>query len=134
MAPVQTKLLSRCLISLLCFLPTGESKKNIPKLPRRGGPDVPGHPQPCRAHTVNIKDFGAVGDGKACNTAAFKKAIAELAKHEKKGGGMLVVPAGKWLTGPFNLTSHFTLFLEQDAVILASNVSVGLSLIFSKSF
>jgi polygalacturonase len=72
---------------------------------------------------VNIKDFGAVGDGRTCNTAAFKKAIAELAKHEKKGGGMLVVPAGKWLTGPFNLTSHFTLFLEQDAVILASNVS-----------
>lgn len=79
--------------------------------------------QPCRAHTVNLKDFGAVGDGKTSNTAAFKKAVAELTKYEKQGGGMLVVPPGKWLTAPFNLTSHFTLFLEQGAVILASTVS-----------
>ncbi|KAJ8511833.1 hypothetical protein OPV22_002267 [Ensete ventricosum] len=33
---------------------------------------------------------------------------------------MLVVPAGRWLTGPFNLTNHFTLFLDHDAVILAT--------------
>lgn len=64
-----------------------------------------------------------MGDGKTSNTDAFKKAVAELAKFEKQGGGMLVVPPGKWLTAPFNLTSHFTLFLEQDAVILASTVS-----------
>ncbi|KAF8044058.1 hypothetical protein BT93_A2129 [Corymbia citriodora subsp. variegata] len=36
------------------------------------------------------------------------------------GGAQLVVPAGRWLTGSFNLTSHFTLFLEKDATILAS--------------
>ncbi|CAL9135667.1 unnamed protein product [Musa acuminata var. zebrina] len=33
---------------------------------------------------------------------------------------MLVVPAGRWLTGPFNLADHFTLFLDHDAVILAT--------------
>uniref|UniRef100_A0A453J5M0 Uncharacterized protein n=1 Tax=Aegilops tauschii subsp. strangulata TaxID=200361 RepID=A0A453J5M0_AEGTS len=27
-----------------------------------------------------------------------------------------------WLTGPFNLTSHFTLFLHRGAEILASQV------------
>ncbi|VAI10726.1 unnamed protein product [Triticum turgidum subsp. durum] len=32
----------------------------------------------------------------------------------------LVVPEGRWLTGPFNLTSHFTLFLHYGAEILAS--------------
>ncbi|KAJ3689643.1 hypothetical protein LUZ61_018807 [Rhynchospora tenuis] len=111
MAPVlQNKLVILCLLSLLCFLSTAEST--------RKGASVA---KPCRAHTVNIKDFGAVGDGKTSNTDAFKKAVAALSKHEKKGGGMLVVPAGKWLTGPFNLTSHFTLFLDKGAVILASN-------------
>ncbi|KAF9596734.1 hypothetical protein IFM89_012933 [Coptis chinensis] len=32
----------------------------------------------------------------------------------------LIVPRGKWLLGSFNLTSHFTLYLQKDAVILAS--------------
>jgi hypothetical protein len=38
---------------------------------------------------------------------------------------MLYVPARKWLTGPFNLTIHFTLFLRSDAVILASELRAG---------
>ncbi|KAE8733903.1 putative polygalacturonase [Hibiscus syriacus] len=36
------------------------------------------------------------------------------------GGAQLIVPPGKWLTGSFNLTSHFTLFVHKDAVILGS--------------
>ena len=43
----------------------------------------------------------------------------------KRSTSMLYVPAGKWLTGPFNLTSHFTLFLHSDAVILASELRAG---------
>ena len=39
-----------------------------------------------------------------------------------KGGGQLNVPPGRWLTAPFNLTSHMTLFLARDAVILAVQV------------
>ncbi|XP_024015136.1 probable polygalacturonase isoform X2 [Eutrema salsugineum] len=37
-----------------------------------------------------------------------------------KGGAQLYVPPGKWLTGSFSLTSHLTLFLENGAVIVAS--------------
>ncbi|CAN1158654.1 Probable polygalacturonase [Linum perenne] len=74
----------------------------------------------CRKHTALITDFGAVGDGKTLNTKAFRDAIANLTKLAADGGAQLIVPPGKWLTGSFNLTSHFTLFLHKDAVILGS--------------
>lgn len=70
-----------------------------------------------RNWTLSIADFGAVPDGKTSNTAAFKKAVFAISCQS---GGTLVVPPGKWLTGPFNLTSNMTLFLEKDAEILAS--------------
>ncbi|XP_038979446.1 probable polygalacturonase [Phoenix dactylifera] len=73
-----------------------------------------------RAHTASLKDFGAVGDGTTSNTHAFAAAIAHLSRLAADGGAMLVVPPGKWLTGPFNVTSNFTLFLHRDAEILAS--------------
>lgn len=77
----------------------------------------------CRKHTAILTDFGGKGDGKTSNTAAFKTAILHLSKLAPDGGALLIVPPGKWLTGPFNLTSYFTLFLHKDALILASQVS-----------
>ncbi|KAK6936788.1 Glycoside hydrolase, family 28 [Dillenia turbinata] len=74
----------------------------------------------CRKHSAVLTDFGGVGDGKTSNTNAFKSAIEHLSKFSSDGGAQLIVPAGKWLTGSFNLTSHFTLFLDKDAVILGS--------------
>ncbi|XP_048229207.1 probable polygalacturonase [Ricinus communis] len=74
----------------------------------------------CRKHTAFLTDFGGVGDGKTLNTKAFQAAIANLSQYADDGGAELIVPAGKWLTGSFNLTSHFTLFLHRGATILAS--------------
>ncbi|KAL5567916.1 hypothetical protein UlMin_024491 [Ulmus minor] len=74
----------------------------------------------CRKHIAVLTDFGGVGDGKTLNTKAFKDAIDHLSKLSSDGGAKLVVPPGKWLTGSFNLTSHFTLFLDKEAVILAT--------------
>ncbi|KAK2458037.1 putative polygalacturonase [Trifolium repens] len=74
----------------------------------------------CRKHSAVLTDFGAVGDGKTLNTKAFNSAITKLSQYAKDGGALLIVPPGKWLTGSFNLTSHFTLFLQKDAVILGS--------------
>ncbi|XP_026457762.1 probable polygalacturonase [Papaver somniferum] len=74
----------------------------------------------CRKHTASLKDFGGVGDGKTSNTKAFRSAVASLSKFQNDGGSQLFVPPGRWLTGSFNLTSHFTLYLHKDAVILAS--------------
>jgi polygalacturonase len=77
---------------------------------------------------AKITEYGAVGDGKTLNTAAFAKAVADLSERARDGGAALVVPPGKWLTGPFNLTSHFTLYLDEGAEILASQVRIHPSL------
>nr|QDK56824.1 polygalacturonase [Mangifera indica] len=74
----------------------------------------------CRAHSASITDFGGVGDGKTSNTKAFHDAIDQLSRYASDGGAQLYVPAGKWLTGSFNVISHFTLYLHRDAVILGS--------------
>ncbi|XP_057800139.1 probable polygalacturonase isoform X2 [Salvia miltiorrhiza] len=74
----------------------------------------------CRAHGASLTDFGGVGDGTTSNTRAFQAAVDHLGQFAAYGGSMLFVPPGKWLTGSFNLTSHFTLFLHKDAVLLAS--------------
>lgn len=76
----------------------------------------------CRAHSASLTDFGGVGDGTTLNTEAFRSAITHLSQFESDGGSQLFVPPGNWLTGSFNLTSHFTLFLDKDAVLLASQV------------
>ncbi|XP_009597275.1 probable polygalacturonase [Nicotiana tomentosiformis] len=71
-----------------------------------------------RPVAFNLTDFGGVGDGVTLNTAAFERAVLAISKLGKKGGGQLNVPPGYWLTAPFNLTSHMTLFLAEGAVIL----------------
>jgi len=78
----------------------------------------------CRKHSAALTDFGGVGDGKTSNTKAFKTAITNLSQYANDGGAQLIVPPGKWLTGSFNLTSHFTLFLQKGAVILGSQVYI----------
>jgi polygalacturonase len=63
---------------------------------------------------ITISDFGAISDGVADNTLAFKKAIAECSKNK---GAKLIIPAGAYLTGPIHLKSDMELHLEQGAVI-----------------
>ncbi|KAI3843860.1 hypothetical protein MKX03_036956 [Papaver bracteatum] len=81
-----------------------------------------------RPFAFNLTKFGGKGDGVTENTKAFEKAIMEISKLWKKGGGKLNVPPGDWLTAPFNLTSHMTLFLAEGATIL------GIEVIFSFMF
>ncbi|VVB17441.1 unnamed protein product [Arabis nemorensis] len=74
----------------------------------------------CRRHSAVLTEFGAVDDGKTSNTEAFRDAISTLSPMAADGGVQLIVPPGKWLTGSFNLTSHFTLFIQKGATLLAS--------------
>ena len=67
--------------------------------------------------TFNVKEFGAVGDGVARDTAALQKAIDAAASA---GGGVVVFPAGKYLSGSIDLKSHVTLQLDENAVLLGS--------------
>ena len=73
-------------------------------------PSIPGR-------SVSIADFGAVGDGVTLNTQAFEQAIGSLSA---KGGGIVNVPAGIWLTGPIGLQSHIELHLDANAIIVFS--------------
>lgn len=68
---------------------------------------------------VNIKDYGAVGDGQTLCTEAIQKAINDLAK---KGGGHVDVPAGIWLIAPIQLKSGIDLHLEKNAVLQLTEV------------
>jgi len=63
----------------------------------------------------NVMDYGAKANGEFDNSLAFKKAISEC---NAAGGGMVVVPAGKYLTGPIHLKSNVNFHLEEGAEIL----------------
>jgi polygalacturonase len=67
--------------------------------------------------TYNINEFGAIGDGKTLNTAAFAKAIKACTEN---GGGKVIVPNGKYLTGAIHLESNVNLHLDDQAEILFS--------------
>jgi len=64
-----------------------------------------------------LTKHGAVGDGVADCTAAFRDAIAAC---HRAGGGRVVVPEGKFLTGPIHLKSNVELHVVQGATILFS--------------
>jgi hypothetical protein len=81
------------------------------------------HDVPPRKVIMSIVDFGGVGDGKTSNTQSFQRAIRYMQRFQNKGGSQLNIPAGTWLTGSFNLTSDFTLFLHHGAVLLGSQVN-----------
>lgn len=82
----------------------------------------------CRAHGASLTDFGGVGDGKTSNTKVFQTAINHLSQYSSDGGSLLYIPSGRWLTGSFNVTSHFTLYLDKDAVLLGSQVRNSIKL------
>lgn len=69
------------------------------------------------ANEVNLRDFGAVGDGSSLCTEAFRQAIEALSA---KGGGRLTVPQGVWFTGSIVLKSNINLHLDRGAIILFS--------------
>jgi polygalacturonase len=66
---------------------------------------------------LDVRDFGAVGDGRSKDTAAVQQAID--AAH-RRGGGSVHVPAGDWLCGTVRLRSRVTLDLDAGAVLVAS--------------
>jgi polygalacturonase len=70
------------------------------------------------SRNFDVTKFGAVADGKTTNTTAFRDTIAACVKA---GGGRVVVPAGKYLTGPIHLLSGVNLHLEEGAEIIFSD-------------
>ena len=54
----------------------------------------------------NIRDFGAAEGGEKSNTAAIRAAIESASRA---GGGVVIIPEGKWLAGPIQLDSNIEL-------------------------
>lgn len=67
-----------------------------------------------KADTFNILRYGAVADGLALNTESINKAIDACSK---KGGGVVLVPGGLWLTSPVEMKSNVNLHIVRDAVL-----------------
>ncbi|HTD94642.1 MAG TPA: glycoside hydrolase family 28 protein [Chitinophagaceae bacterium] len=65
--------------------------------------------------TLSIVRHGAIPDGYTLNTKSINEAITAL---NKKGGGVVLIPSGLWLTGPVVLRSNINLHLAQGAVLL----------------
>lgn len=64
--------------------------------------------------TFNIRKFGAKADGITLNTQAINKAIIACSA---KGGGVVLVPQGLWLTGPIVLKSNVDLHIDRAALL-----------------
>jgi polygalacturonase len=69
------------------------------------------------AHYHVITDYGAIPDGRANCGGAIAEAIAACARA---GGGTVVVPPGRFLTGPIRFVSHMTLYLAPGAELAFS--------------
>ncbi|HVX65933.1 MAG TPA: glycosyl hydrolase family 28-related protein, partial [Bryobacteraceae bacterium] len=68
--------------------------------------------------TFSVRQYGAAGDGRTLDTAAFNTAIAACAGS---GGGQVLVPAGRYLTGTIVLKSNVTLLLDAGAEIAGTS-------------
>jgi polygalacturonase len=74
--------------------------------------------QESAAPELDARRFGAVGDGRALDTAAINRAI--LAARDA-GGGTVVLPAGDYLCHSIRLCSHLTLRLDPGATLIAAD-------------
>ena len=69
------------------------------------------------AAVLDVKDFGATGDGKTSDTTAIQKAVDTASQS---GGGSVHFPAGQFVTGTILLKDNVTLQLDTNAVLLGS--------------
>lgn len=61
-----------------------------------------------------ITKFGAIADGITLNTKSINAAIDAC---HKSGGGVVVIPAGLWITGPVVLKSNVNLHLKRNSTL-----------------
>lgn len=69
------------------------------------------------ASTFNVRDFGAQGDGRALDTPAIQKAMDTAAAQ---GGGQILFPPGRYLSGTLHLRDNLTLFWEAGARLIGT--------------
>src|SRR6266704_4353957 len=67
---------------------------------------------------MNVRQFGAKGDGATTDSPAINRAIDAAAAA---GGGTVFFPAGVYLSYSIRLKSNITLYLDHGATIVAAN-------------
>src|SRR4051812_1823813 len=65
----------------------------------------------------DVRAHGAIGDGESNSTKAIQSAIDAAAQA---GGGTVLVPAGRYVTGSLVLRSNINLRVDAGAVLLGS--------------
>ncbi|MCB0777239.1 MAG: hypothetical protein KDB99_13075, partial [Chitinophagaceae bacterium] len=73
------------LFSISAFLFLGVSAQKNPTTPT------------FKKDSINIQSNGAVPDGNVLNTKSIQSSIDQL---NQRGGGVVMIPQGLWLTGP----------------------------------
>jgi len=74
-------------------------------------------PEVVPAGALNVRTFGAVGNGQAKDTAAFQKAL-DAARDA--GGGIVYIPGGSYLIGSITVGSNTTLQFSRAAMLTGS--------------
>lgn len=64
--------------------------------------------------TLSIVSFGAISGGGHLNTEAINEAIDKI---HSRGGGVVLIPAGVWLSGPITLRSNVNLHVASNAIL-----------------
>src|SRR5258708_6403886 len=100
--------MKRSWIFIALLFAAGWSEAQTPKLPVIQTPKF-------KKDTTSIVQFGAIPDGNTLNTKSINDAVTAV---NKKGGGVVKVPSGLWLTGPIVLLSNVNLYLATGATIL----------------
>jgi polygalacturonase len=68
-------------------------------------------------HTFDVRDFGARGDGIALDSPAINAAILAA---EVAGGGMVILPPGRYLSFSLRLKSRVTMIIDEGATLAAA--------------
>ena len=82
-----------------------------------------------KAGDFDIRKFGAVGDGKTSSTAAIRKAIAAC---HAAGGGRVIVPRGRFITGALRLESNVHLHLDGRSTLAFSHDHREYPIVFTR--
>ena len=88
------------------------AQQTNPQWPRERLPEV--QTPVFKADTFNIAKYGAINDGITLNTSSINRAIEDCSN---KGGGVVLIPRGFWVTGPIELKSNVNLHLAHDSFV-----------------
>ena len=65
---------------------------------------------------LNVKEYGAVGDGKTIDTSSIQRVL------DKASGSKVIIPKGTYLVGALFIRSKTTIIFESGAKFLALKI------------